>query len=187
MAPVLGGWKLWPWHFCILQVSSVWPRPSLSQCAQATWLLNGRAFCPDCRGVSGSRTGNRSGARSGKREGTPPRSLPTRHTRLHVTVASEPERIGVFLTRSCVHVTDISCGVVYEATLASLVLFRSYCYVSRQIQSFAPQNPRILNDVEKTESCLKNSWTPRSSTEVSTISLDETVLSLHNGPPYRRP
>ena len=82
MAPVLGGWKLWPWHFCILQVSSVWPRPSLSQCAQATWLLNGRAFCPDCRGVSGSRTGNRSGARSGKREGTPPRSLPTRHTRL---------------------------------------------------------------------------------------------------------
>ena len=25
--------------------------------------------------------------------------------------------------------TDISCGVVYEATLASLVLFRSYCYV----------------------------------------------------------
>ena len=50
--------------------------------------------------------------------------------KLHVTVASEPERIGVFLTRSCVHVTDISCGVVYEATLASLVLFRSYCYVS---------------------------------------------------------
>jgi len=47
----------------------------------------------------------------------------------HVTVASEAERIGVFLTRSCVHVTDISCGVVYEATLASLVLFRSYCYV----------------------------------------------------------
>ena len=27
--------------------------------------------------------------------------------------------------------TDISCGAVYEATLASLVLFRSYCYVSR--------------------------------------------------------
>ena len=27
------------------------------------------------------------------------------------------------------HVTDISCGVVYKATLASLVLFRSYCYV----------------------------------------------------------
>ena len=26
--------------------------------------------------------------------------------------------------------TDISCGVVYEATLAFLVLFRSYCYVS---------------------------------------------------------
>ena len=47
----------------------------------------------------------------------------------HVTVASEPERNGVFLTRSCVHVTDISCGVVYEATLASLVLFRGYCYV----------------------------------------------------------
>ena len=47
----------------------------------------------------------------------------------HVTVASEPERIGVFLTRSCVHVTDISCGVVYKATLASLVLFRSYRYV----------------------------------------------------------
>ena len=51
----------------------------------------------------------------------------------HVTVASEPERNGVFLTRSCVHVTDISCGVVYEATLASLVLFRSYCYVSRSL------------------------------------------------------
>ena len=48
----------------------------------------------------------------------------------HVMVVLEPERIGVFLTRSCVHVTDISCGVVYEATLASLVLFRSYCYVS---------------------------------------------------------
>ena len=30
----------------------------------------------------------------------------------HVTVASEPERNGVFLTRSCVHVTVISCGVV---------------------------------------------------------------------------
>lgn len=50
---------------------------------------------------------------------------------LQVKVVSEPERIGVFLTRSCVHVTDISCGVVYEATLASLVLFRSYCYVSK--------------------------------------------------------
>ena len=47
----------------------------------------------------------------------------------HVTVASEPERIGVFLTRSCVHMTDISCGVVYETTLASLVVFRGYCYV----------------------------------------------------------
>ena len=47
----------------------------------------------------------------------------------HVTVALEPERNGVFLTRSCVQVTNISCGAVYEATLASLVLFRSYCYV----------------------------------------------------------
>ena len=47
-----------------------------------------------------------------------------------VKVVSEPERIGVFLTRSCVQLTDnISRGVVYEATLASLVLFRSYCYV----------------------------------------------------------
>ena len=26
--------------------------------------------------------------------------------------------------------TDISCGVMYEATLATLVLFRSYCYVT---------------------------------------------------------
>merc|ERR1711923_617537 len=51
----------------------------------------------------------------------------------HVTVASEPERIGVFLTWSCVHVTDISCGVVYEATLASLVLFRSYCSVAESL------------------------------------------------------
>ena len=48
---------------------------------------------------------------------------------LQVKVVSEPERIDVFLTRSWVQVTDISCGVVYEATLASLVLFRSYCYV----------------------------------------------------------
>ena len=45
---------------------------------------------------------------------------------LQVKVVSEPERIDVFLTRSCVQVTDISCGVVYKATLASLVLFRSY-------------------------------------------------------------
>ena len=52
----------------------------------------------------------------------------------HVTVASEPERNGVFLTRSCVHVTDISCGVVYKATLASLVLLRSYCYVHPSIR-----------------------------------------------------
>ena len=37
------------------------------------------------------------------------------------------ERIDVFLTRSCVQVTDISCGVMYKATSASLVLFRSYC------------------------------------------------------------
>ena len=59
-------------------------------------------------------------------------SAPARKTNIeHVTVASEPKRIGVFLTRSCVHVIDISCGVVYEATLASLVLFRSYCYVAR--------------------------------------------------------
>ena len=47
-----------------------------------------------------------------------------------VNVVSEPERIDVFLTRSCVQLTDISCGVVYKATLASLVLFRSYCQVS---------------------------------------------------------
>ena len=45
-----------------------------------------------------------------------------------VKVVSEPGRIDVFWTRSCVQVTDISCGVVYEATLASLVLFRRYCY-----------------------------------------------------------
>ena len=46
-----------------------------------------------------------------------------------VEVVSEPERNGVFLTRSCVQLTNISCGVVYKATLASLVLLRSYCYV----------------------------------------------------------
>ena len=63
----------------------------------------------------------------------------------HVTVASEPERNGVFLTRSCVHVTDIFCGVVYEATLASLVLFRSYCYVQhhKAQMDFLQRNPRI--------------------------------------------
>ena len=61
----------------------------------------------------------------------------------HVTVASEPERIGVFLTRSCVHVTDISCGVVYEATLASLVLFRSYCYVALFLLSTTGPNRQI--------------------------------------------
>ena len=64
---------------------------------------------------------------TGKRRRRDPRSDVRKR---HVTVASEPERNGVFLTRSCVHVTDISCGVVYEATLASLVLFRSYCYVA---------------------------------------------------------
>ena len=63
----------------------------------------------------------------------------------HVTVASEPERIGVFLTRSCVHVTDISCGVVYKATLASLVLFRSYCYVERGSQARQAARQKSLN------------------------------------------
>ena len=48
-----------------------------------------------------------------------------------VKVVSEPERIDVFLTRSCAQLTVISCGVVYEATSASLVLFRSYRYVFR--------------------------------------------------------
>ena len=43
-----------------------------------------------------------------------------------VKVVSEPERIDGFLTRSCVQLTVISCVVVYEATLASLVLFRCY-------------------------------------------------------------
>ena len=62
----------------------------------------------------------------------------------HETVASEPERIGVFLTRSCVHVTDISCGVVYEATLASLVLFRSYCYVAPDGLHDTSQNEFVL-------------------------------------------
>ena len=46
-----------------------------------------------------------------------------------VKVIAEPERINVFLTRYCIQVTDISCGAVSEATLASLVLFRSYRYV----------------------------------------------------------
>ena len=36
-----------------------------------------------------------------------------------------------------VQVTDISCGVVYEATLASLVLFRSYCYVDKAQNKFS--------------------------------------------------
>ena len=53
-----------------------------------------------------------------------------------VMVVSESERIDVFLTRSCVQVTDISCEVVYEATLASPVLFRSYRYVNREVESF---------------------------------------------------
>ena len=48
------------------------------------------------------------------------------HTNQQVKVVSEPERIDVFLIRSCVQLTDISCGVVYEATLPSLVLFRNY-------------------------------------------------------------
>ena len=65
-------------------------------------------------------------------------------SRNHVTVASEPERNGVFLTRSCVHVTDISCGVVYEATLASLVLFRSYCYVAPDGLHDTSQNEFVL-------------------------------------------
>ena len=39
---------------------------------------------------------------------------------MQVNVVSEPERIDVFLTRSCVQMTNISCGVMYEATLASL-------------------------------------------------------------------
>ena len=39
---------------------------------------------------------------------------------VQVKVVLEPERIVVFLTRSCVQLTDISCGVVYEA---SFVLF----------------------------------------------------------------
>ena len=60
-----------------------------------------------------------------------------------VKVVSEPERIGVFLTRSCVHVTDISCGVVYGATLASLVLFRSYCYMDF-LAPLAPIFSRML-------------------------------------------
>ena len=46
-----------------------------------------------------------------------------------VKVVSEPEKFDVFLRRSCVQLTDISCGAVYKVTLASLVLFRSYCYV----------------------------------------------------------
>ena len=29
--------------------------------------------------------------------------------------------------------TDISCGVVYETTLVSLVLFQSYCYVALKL------------------------------------------------------
>ena len=51
-------------------------------------------------------------------------------TTKQVKVVSRPERIDVFLTRSCVQVTDISCGVMYEATLESLVLFKNYCYVT---------------------------------------------------------
>ena len=62
---------------------------------------------------------------------------------MQVKVVSEPERIGVFLTRSCVHVTDISCGVSYGATLASLVLFRSYCYVVRTPGSGSPEGPEV--------------------------------------------
>ena len=40
-----------------------------------------------------------------------------------VKVVSEPERIGVFLTRSCVQATNISCWTVYESTLVSLVRY----------------------------------------------------------------
>ena len=46
-----------------------------------------------------------------------------------VKVVSEPERIDVidvFLTRSCVQVTDIFCGAVYKATLADLVYLVGY-------------------------------------------------------------
>ena len=45
----------------------------------------------------------------------------------------EPERIDVFLT-SCVQLTDISCRAVYEATLATIVLVRSYRYVTLDSQ-----------------------------------------------------
>ena len=72
---------------------------------------------------------------------------------LQVKVVSEPERIDVFLTRSCVQLTDISCGVVYEATLASLVLFRSYRYVhSLQSKRFFA---RFDNNVQKQTERLK--------------------------------
>ena len=43
--------------------------------------------------------------------------------------------------------TDISCGVVYKATLASLVLFRSYCYVIRVLRLLrSGQEMRIVED-----------------------------------------
>ena len=59
----------------------------------------------------------------------PPQMQETTHLD-QVKVICEPERNYVFLTKSCVQLTDISCGVVYKATLASLVLFRSYRYVN---------------------------------------------------------
>ena len=75
-----------------------------------------------------------------------------------VKVVSEPERIGVFLTRSCVQVTDISCGVVYEATLAFLVLFRSYCYVTKCEWQQIGHNTAITYSVSLLETIYLSIW-----------------------------
>ena len=56
--------------------------------------------------------------------------------------------------------TDISCEVVYEATLASLVLFRSYCYVasraSRSDRSDEKQRHEIKTKITHEDIYLKD-------------------------------
>ena len=52
---------------------------------------------------------------------------------IQVKVGSEPDLKGAFKTTSCVQVTDVTCEILYKATLANLVLFR--------IQLFCPGFP----------------------------------------------
>ena len=104
---------------------------------------------------------------------------PLRWLHAQVKVVSESNYFDVFLTRSCVQLTDSSCEVMDVAILANLGLFRCYHYVAKTLCLFRlkTSNPLPYLLRPKPKEPKYSTIAPSYSTAPSQLSTPASTLS----------